>query len=141
MANILIADDEQGIRNLLYQMFQADGHTVQAVGDGLEVLKACRERQFDLVFCDLFMPGMDGLETIRSLRKEFPHLKVVAMSGGAYKFRGNLLDVADLMGAAAVLEKPFRAEEVKRVMEKALRPTESDTLTMERFYTPQPAIA
>jgi CheY-like chemotaxis protein len=141
MANILIADDDEGIRTLLSQLFRACGHTVKAAADGLEALKACRTRQFDLLFCDLFMPGMEGLETIRGLRKEFPRLRVVAMSGGAFSYGGDLLHVARLMGAAAILEKPFKWEQVKRVLEKALQPTESDTLTATPSYTPQPAVS
>jgi CheY-like chemotaxis protein len=141
MASILVADDNEAIRTLLGQMFRADGHTIQAAADGLQALKACRNQQFDVVFCDLFMPGMEGLETIRALRKEFPQLRVVAMSGGASNYGGDLLQVARLMGAAAILEKPFKWEQVKRVLEKALQPTESDTLTVRRSYTPQPAVS
>ena len=141
MASILIADDNEAIRTLLGQMFRADRHTIQAAADGLQALKACRNQQFDVVFCDLFMPGMEGLETIRALRKEFPQLRVVAMSGGASNYGGDLLQVARLMGAAAILEKPFKWEQVKRALEKALQPTESDTLTVRRSYTPQPAVS
>jgi CheY-like chemotaxis protein len=141
MASILIADDEEGIRTLLSHLLRADGHTVEAAADGLEALKACRDRQFDVLFCDLFMPGMEGLETIRGLRKEFPRLRVVAMSGGAFGYGGDLLQVARMMGAAASLQKPFRWEDVKRALEKALQPSESDTLTARPSYTPQPAVS
>jgi CheY-like chemotaxis protein len=141
MASILIADDDESIRTLLGQMFRADGHTVQAAAGGLEALKACRDRKFDLLFCDLFMPGMEGLETIRGLRKEFPHLRVVAMSGGAFSYGGDLLQVARMMGAAAILEKPFRWEEVKRALEQVLLTAATDTLTVRAPYTPQPAVS
>ncbi len=62
------------------------------------------------------MPGMEGLETIRGLRKVFPEIAVVAISGGAYRYGGDLVAVARMMGAAAVLEKPFRREGVVRVL-------------------------
>jgi CheY-like chemotaxis protein len=141
MANILIADDEEGIRTLLSQQFRAEGHTVQAAADGLEALKACRARQFDVLFCDLFMPGMEGLETISRLRKEFPRLKVVAMSGAACRYGGDLLQVARMMGVAAVLEKPFRWEEVRRVLADTMLGAESDTLTAGPSYAPRPALS
>jgi CheY-like chemotaxis protein len=141
MASILIADDNEAIRTLLGQMFRADGHTIQAAADGLRALKACRNQRFDVVFCDLFMPGMEGLETIRGLRAEFPQLRVVAMSGGSSNYGGDLLHVARLLGAAAILEKPFKWEQVKRTLEKVLQPIESDTLTVQRSYTPQPAVS
>ena len=141
MASILIADDNEAIRTVLSLMLRADGHTIQAEADGLQALKSCRNQQFDLVFCDLFMPGMEGLETIRALRKEFPQLKVVAMSGDASSYGGDLLHVARLMGAAAILEKPFRWEDAKRALESALQPHESDTLTARPSYAPRPALS
>jgi CheY-like chemotaxis protein len=100
MARILIADDDEAVRTILSLMLRGDGHTIQAAEDGFKALKACRGQQFDLVFCDLFMPGMDGLETIRGLRKEFPQLRVVAMSGGSFCDGLDLLEVARMMGAA-----------------------------------------
>jgi CheY-like chemotaxis protein len=141
MASILIADDDEGIRNLLSQMFRDDGHIVAAAADGLEALKVCRLWRFDVLFCDLFMPGMEGLETIRALRREFPQLKVVAMSGDASSYGGDLLHVARLMGAAATLEKPFRWDDVKRALVTALLPDESDTLTVRPSYAPLPALS
>jgi CheY-like chemotaxis protein len=141
MARILIADDDEGIRTLLSQMFRAGEHTSHAVADGVEALTACRGRQFDLLFCDLFMPGMEGLETIHRLRREFPQIRVVAMSGGAYRYGGNLPQVAGLMGATAILEKPFKWEDVKRAMEKALQPTASNTTKARAFCTAQVAVS
>jgi CheY-like chemotaxis protein len=140
MANILIVDDERAIRAILSQLLRADGHTVQAAADGLEALKACRVLQFDVLFCDLFMPGMEGLETIRTIRTEFPRLKVVAMSGGG-RSGLDLLHVARMMGAAAILEKPFKWEQVKQAMEKALRPAESEAPTAGSSYATRPALA
>jgi CheY-like chemotaxis protein len=140
VANILIADDEKGIRTLLTQLFQAEGHTVQVAAEGLEALKACRVLQFDVVFCDLFMPGMEGMETIRGFRKEFPHLAVVAMSGGAFSYGADLFQVARMMGAAAVLEKPFRGEDAKRVLCHALRGAATGDFTAEASVTPRPAL-
>ncbi len=63
------------------------------------------------------------------------------MSGRAYKYRSNLLQVAGMMGDAAILEKPFRWDKVKRALEKALRLAEADTLVLRRSYTPHPATA
>ena len=140
MANILIADDNEGVRTVLSLMLRADGHTVEAAGDGLTALKACRRQHFDLLFCDLFMPGMDGLETIHSVRMEFPQLRVVAMSGGS-NYGVDLLDMALKMGAAEVLEKPFRWEEVKRALVKALLATASDTITVRPSCAPRPAFS
>jgi CheY-like chemotaxis protein len=138
MVRILIADDDEDVRTILRLMLQDDGHTIQDADDGFKALKACRGQQFDLIFCDLFMPGMDGLETIRGLRKEFPQLRVVAMSGGSFCDGLDILEVARTMGAAAILEKPFGWLDIKRAMDNALQPVESDTLTVRPSYALQP---
>ena len=142
MSRILIVDDNEAVRTILSQMLRADGYAVQAAADGFEALKACRGQRFDLVFCDLYMPGMEGLETIRTLRKEFPQLRIVAMSGGASNYDGgDFLQVARLMGAAAILQKPFKWADIKHTMDKALEPTKSDALPAERSYAARPAVS
>jgi CheY-like chemotaxis protein len=141
MARILIADDDEAVRTLLSYMLLDDGHTVQTAADGLEAVRACRDQPFDLLLCDIFMPGMDGLEAIRGFRKDYPQLRVVAMSGGSPNNDGALLRVARLMGAAAILEKPFVWADIKRAIEKALEPAESDTLTVRQSYAPRPALS
>ena len=140
MANILIADDEEGIRTLLSQQFRDEGHTVQAVADGLEALKACRVMRFDILFCDLFMPGMEGLETIRNFRKEFSYLSVVAMSGATSNYGSDFLKMARTWGVAAVLEKPFRWGEVRRILENVLLAAAIGGLTEEQSLAPHPAV-
>lgn len=78
--------------------------------------------QFDLLFCDLFMPNREGLETIRELRRWFPGLKIVAMSGGGggCRSRAELLHVARLMGADAALSKPFGRANLLAAINQAL---------------------
>lgn len=119
MARVLVTDDEKPIRGLLRLVLQQAGHEVQEAADGAEALRACRRESFDLIFCDLLMPGKEGLETIREVRKTFPGLKVVAMSGGL-RAAVDVLKVARLMGAHAVLAKPFTRQEVLAKLDEVL---------------------
>jgi DNA-binding NarL/FixJ family response regulator len=73
------------------------------------------------VITDVFMPGQDGIETLLELRKGFPNLKVIMMSGGDLGGRMNLLHDAELLGANRTLPKPFTPEELMEVVESVLK--------------------
>jgi CheY-like chemotaxis protein len=121
MSRILIADDEPMVRTLLRVLLRSAGHEVREARDGSEAVQACREADFDLIVCDLLMPAMDGLETIRELRRDHPRLKVVAMTGGGGLGAGvDLLRMATLMGADASVRKPFSRQDLLDVIEEAL---------------------
>jgi two-component system, chemotaxis family, chemotaxis protein CheY len=107
MVRILIADDEADFRAMLRAGLEAAGHQVEEVEDGDGALRVVGRGAADLVFCDLFMPGKDGLETIRELRLLAPGVPVIAISGGGHCGLVDLLPVAQSLGAAAVLHKPF----------------------------------
>ena len=78
-AKILIADDARVIRTVLTRKLEEAGYTVTAAENGQEVLEIIRREPFDLVILDLYMPGLDGLETTRAIRKIFSatHLPVI----------------------------------------------------------------
>jgi CheY-like chemotaxis protein len=120
MATILIIDDEEMIRRTLRLGLEMAGHQVWDAGDGAEGLRLLRRHEVDLVCCDLFMPGQEGLETIRQLRAEFPEVKVVAMSGGGFNGTLGLLSVAQKLGATRLLPKPFTLGRALAVIQEAL---------------------
>jgi CheY-like chemotaxis protein len=121
MARILITDDDVHIRRLFRALLEAEGHEAGEASDGAEALRACREELFDVVLCDLVMPNREGLETIRELRRWFPGLAIVAMSGaGVYLGRMDMLRAARLMGANTALRKPFGRQELLGAIEEAL---------------------
>jgi CheY-like chemotaxis protein len=120
MARVLVVDDEEVVRSLLHSVLEPAGHQVLDASDGAEALRVVRRESVDVVFCDLFMPGQDGMETIRDLRRDFPGVPVVAISGGGYGGRVDLLPVARLLGAAQALKKPFRPESVLDAVRQAL---------------------
>lgn len=107
MAKILLADDEEVLRGLLVGMLESDGHVVEAVSNGNQVMKALAAGSFDLVITDLIMPDKEGIETIMELRKKNPAMKIIAISGGGRSGAQNYLKLALKLGAAATLEKPF----------------------------------
>lgn len=107
MATILIVDDDDAIRNIIRRILERDGHTVHDAADGEIGMRAAREFLPDIVITDLIMPEREGIETIQTLRSEFPELKILAISGaGSVEEGGPLMD-AELLGADSSLAKPF----------------------------------
>jgi len=80
--NMLIVDDEPTMRYSLCQIFRCKGYTVRAADDGFSALREIRETMPDLVLCDLNMPRMSGFELLSVIRRRFPQIFVIAMSGG-----------------------------------------------------------
>ena len=115
---VLIIDDNAAFRAGLRQMLAVLGYDVSEAGDGEQGLHVFRQVGADLVLCDLFMPGTDGVEAIRAFRQE-SSVPVVAMSGGAYRGSLNLLDAAVHLGACVALAKPFNLETLRRALQAA----------------------
>ena len=106
MAKILIIDDEEKVRLALKKMLTHAGHEVVLAEDGNQGLKCCRQQTVDLVITDIVMPDKEGLGTIRDLRRDFPALKIIAMSGGGAGSAQDYLKVAKHFGAQMAFEKP-----------------------------------
>jgi DNA-binding NtrC family response regulator len=105
--SILIVDDEPGIRELLCMMMVAAGHTAVTAEDGVQAPKVMAAQPIDIVITDLLMPERDGLEFITEIRKLYPKVKIIAMSGGGHIARDSYLRIAKNFGAHMLLEKPF----------------------------------
>jgi CheY-like chemotaxis protein len=120
MAHILVVDGDQDVRTLLLRILQTAGHQVWDADDGAEGLRLARRRNPELVFCDLFMPGTDGIQTIREFRREFPRIPVVAMSGGSFSGTLDMLPIARALGATQVLPKPFGQQDLLEVADQVL---------------------
>jgi CheY-like chemotaxis protein len=111
MARILVVDDDLLIRLTLKAVLESVGHAVVLAERGHDGAEAIEAYAFDLAIVDIFMPGMNGLETIKIFRESAPTLPVIAISG--YVFRDasepapDFLRMAVDLGAAACLRKPF----------------------------------
>ncbi len=126
MARILVIDDEFGIRRLLCVALEGMGYAVSEASNGREGLAVFAKHPTDLVITDLVMPEKEGIETIRSLRRTHPHLKIIAISGGNRAQAGDNLKMAKNLGANEVLAKPFKIDELAKVVERLLGALPSD---------------
>jgi CheY-like chemotaxis protein len=124
MARILVIDDDPAVRAAMQMVLERDGFEVNAVGDGPTGIKLVAAEDFDLLLVDLFMPGMDGLETIRQVHRHKPGLPVIIMSGLSFAYAGaqppDFLAMAGKLGAVGNLKKPFRPRELLAVVAEGL---------------------
>ena len=104
---ILLADDDEVLRMVQADFLRRFGYDVHAAEDGNAAMKHLSAQMVDLVITDMVMPGSDGVEVIRHIRKTYPQLKIIAISGGGATKRELLLDIARVLGVSRTLEKPF----------------------------------
>ena len=122
MALILIVDDDPAVRDSVQTVLGLDGHELIEAADGYQCEAEIHRRVPDLVILDIFMPERDGFETLRSLRRTHPGLKVLAISGSAGGQLDRTLAFALEFGANAVLAKPFPADALRRSVAALLQP-------------------
>jgi DNA-binding NtrC family response regulator len=120
MASILIIDDDPEILRVLRKVLESAGHEVTEAPDGKKALRWFAGRPTDLVVTDIYMPEMDGLELLMRMREAFPEVRVVAMSGGGFIDKSQILKAAGILGAREILEKPFTTEQILECVERAL---------------------
>ena len=130
----MIVDDEEGIRESLSGIFEDEGHEVLTAGSGEEALRALKEQTPDVILLDVWLPGIDGLETLKEIKGLNPDLPVIMISG-----HGNieLALKATRAGAYDFLEKPLSLERVllvaQRALEKRTIEIENKTLRQDRI--------
>lgn len=119
--SILVVDDEPELRDLMTRVLKRGGHQVTCAANGLEASRAVANQHFDVVVTDVIMPEKDGIQVINELRRKYPQVKIIAMSGGGHVSRDQYLKIAKGLGAHALLEKPFSNDELLATVE-ALAP-------------------
>jgi CheY-like chemotaxis protein len=119
--SILVVDDEPELRDLMTRVLNRGGHRVTCAANGLEASRAVANQHFDVVVTDVIMPEKDGIQVINELRRKYPQVKIIAMSGGGHVSRDQYLKIAKGLGAHALLEKPFSNDELLATVE-ALAP-------------------
>jgi CheY-like chemotaxis protein len=115
---ILVVDDDRSLRNLLAQTLEGEGFQAFTAEDGREARLQIEEHRIDLVITDLAMPGEEGMELIRALRREQPSVKIVAMSGA---FGTDVLRAARALGAHMSLIKPLSRETILQSIDQLSR--------------------
>lgn len=131
MARILIVDDDGAVRATIKLLLERAGHSVVAASDGRSGLAHFEAGDFDLLFLDIFMPGMDGIETMRLVHRQRPQLPIIVISGNPnLSEQGSapdFLTMATKLGAVLSLQKPFKPaallEAVAGCLEAAKRPS------------------
>jgi CheY-like chemotaxis protein len=117
MARILVIDDDSSMRRLVARILAGANHEVVEANNGKTGMEQFATYQPDVVVTDILMPEQEGIETIRELRRISPSLRIVAMSGGGTDKDLMFLGMAKALGADAVLAKPFRPDELIRVIQ------------------------
>src|SRR3989304_9175216 len=122
---VLIVDDEGSIRESLSEIFKDEGYYVLTSSSGEEAIETVKEQSPDLIFLDIWLPGIDGIQTLEEIKALRPDLPVIMISG-----HGNieLAVKATRSGAYDFLEKPLSLERVLLVSKRAL---ERRTLEIE----------
>ncbi len=122
---VLVIDDDDLLRQTLHDLLRDGGYDVLVAGDGQEGIELAEKSRIDLIVCDLFMPGKEGIETILELRQSLPAAKIIAISGGgSFNDDGRILDwnlrAATQLGADGALQKPIRRDALLNLAEKLL---------------------
>lgn len=111
MAKILVFDDEPSILLMIKKLLEKGGHEVEIALNGKEGMTLFEKNKPDLLITDIIMPEKEGLETIFELRRQYPELKIIAISGGGRIGPDGYLPGAKLLGANAVFAKPLVPKE------------------------------
>jgi CheY-like chemotaxis protein len=136
VARVLVIDDDPAILATIDIVLKREGHDVVLANGGPKGLQLFGTGEFDLLVVDIFMPHIDGLETISLVRKQRPGMPIVVMSGyyagQAAGQKPDFLHMATRLGAVYSLRKPFRSAELATAVATCLRnsagvPNPSDT--------------
>ena len=133
MSFILIVDDELSMREFLKILLEKDGHTVEIAAEAASALKAAAENDFDLVISDIRMPGMTGLEMLAELKNNKPDLPVIMITAFA-----SPEDAVNAMknGAFDYITKPFKVDEIKRIIKSATIRKILTRIVLQKNYLP-----
>jgi len=123
---LIVEDDELGARTLA-SLLGSDGHTSEIVSNGRQAIERLRAGAFDLVITDIYMPDMDGIELLRTLRRASEPPPIIAISGGGRTVQVDYLDLAQRLGAAQVLRKPFTRRVLRAAIAAALKGSGPDS--------------
>jgi PAS domain S-box-containing protein len=117
---ILVVEDEGAIRRLLARYFESRGHAVTTAQDGSAALRHAEQSAFDVVICDLRLPGIDGVEVLKRIR-ELPtgeRSRCILMSGANAREPAGQL--SELLRLSAIIDKPFEIEQLRAAVETAV---------------------
>jgi len=117
-ASILVVDDEEVIRELLCEMLKLSGHKVKIVSDGGAAIDLCQKESYDIIFVDIMMPGINGVDTVRQIQQINDNTKIAFITG--LNMGSKPKSKFDVSGHE-VIKKPFKLSEINEVVEKLMR--------------------
>jgi DNA-binding NtrC family response regulator len=123
MASILVIDDDRAVLATIKVLLERASHAVEAVDNSRSGLRLLDSRNFDLLICDIFMPGMDGFETMKHVHQLRPAMPVIVISGQQFSYPGrppDFLHMATRLGAVSSLHKPFKPSELLAAVDGSL---------------------
>ncbi|MGH2570222.1 MAG: response regulator [bacterium] len=120
MARILLIDDDEQVRLMIRTMLERIGHDVVEAQDGVAGVEKFREAPADLVITDIVMPQKGGIATIVELLRDYPGLRIIALSGGGASRGTDYLEVARQIGASRTISMPVDMEELTETVGELL---------------------
>ena len=117
MSRILVIDDDPHVSRLLVTVLERAGHEVRCLTDGKRALEHLAAWPASVLITDMLMPGIDGIEIIMAIARDYPDVRIIAISGGN---ASDVLADALLFGAHQVIEKPFGPRRLLDVVGQAL---------------------
>ncbi|MDH5693576.1 MAG: response regulator [Gammaproteobacteria bacterium] len=117
MAKILSVDDSQVIREMITTILTEQGHEVKTAKDGVEAFRMTAKEEFDLIFCDINMPNMNGISFVSRVRRldKYANVPIIMLTTESQKEKK---DQAKTMGATGWLLKPFTRERILNAISK-----------------------
>jgi CheY-like chemotaxis protein len=132
MASILVIDDDRAVLATIKILLERAGHAVEGVDNSRTGLQLLGAQSFDLLIVDIFMPGMDGFETMKLVHQSHPHMPIIVTSGQQFSYSSeptaDFLHMATRLGAVASLPKPFRPTELLAAINGVLSNSQSPNL-------------
>jgi YesN/AraC family two-component response regulator len=117
MKKILIIDDNVMVRKIVRNIFRNEGYEIEEAENGIEGLDMVKQEPFHLIITDILMPKMEGLELIIHLKRDFPKIKVIAISGGKPYY----LYMAKKLGIEGVFTKPVDPQELLKAVKRLIQ--------------------
>jgi CheY-like chemotaxis protein len=112
LAAILLVDDDEPFRTAVCRCLRGAGHAVEEAADGKQALKFLAAETPDIVITDILMPNTDGIELTSAVKRGYPGVRVLVISGRRQLGSVDLLHLASMLGADATLSKPFAPEQL-----------------------------
>jgi CheY-like chemotaxis protein len=124
MASILVIDDDRAVLDTIRILLERSAHGVETVDNSHAGLRLLEIQKFDLLIVDIFMPGMDGFETMRVVHQSLPEMPIIVISGQQFRSASerapDFLYMATKLGAVSSLQKPFRPHDLLAAVAKSL---------------------